>query len=82
MQQRVSSRLPESLKFYCKDCAKFVETAPVGQKFVYRCKICQTKNVAFGTEKSLRNFYHIKENGQTVKTMSEEEKRAMDADKL
>lgn len=79
---RVSNKLPEPIKFYCKDCEKFVETTPVGQKFVYRCNVCHTKNVAFGTEKSLRNFFHLKEAGQTVAAMSEEEKKAMNADKL
>jgi hypothetical protein len=79
--EKTTNKLPESLKFYCKDCHKLVETTAVGQKFVYRCKICSTKNVAFGSEKSLRNFYRIKEEGQTT-TLSQEEKRALDADKL
>lgn len=82
MFEKVSNILPSELKFYCKDCQKIVETAPVGHKFVYRCTICQTKNVAFGTEKSLRNFYHIKGDGETVRTMTEEEKKALNADKL
>ena len=82
MNQKITNKLPEALKFYCKDCEKFVEATPVGHKFVYRCNICQTKNVAFGSEKSLKNFYHIKENGQTTVQMSEEEKKAINADKL
>lgn len=82
MNEKNSNILPPQLKFYCKDCQKFVEATPVGHKFVYRCKTCQTKNVAFGSEKSLKNFYHIKEDGQTTRTLSEEEKRALNADKL
>lgn len=74
--------LKQNVVFYCKDCKKIVEASPVGRKFVYRCKSCNTKNVAFGTEKSIRNFYHIKDGGQTLSTMSEEEKKAMNADKL
>jgi hypothetical protein len=47
--------------FYCKDCEKIVDVIPVGRKFVYKCAICKTKNVAFGTEKSIRNFFHVEE---------------------
>lgn len=79
---RVDNKLPETLVFYCKDCSKIVETTAVGNKFVYRCKVCNTKNVAFGTEKSIKSFYRIKEEGQTTLQMSEEEKKAMEADKL
>lgn len=49
------------LVFYCKDCEKIVDVIPVGRKFVYKCNICKTKNVAFGTEKSIRNFFHVEE---------------------
>lgn len=45
--------------FYCKDCEKIVDGVKVGRKYVYRCPLCQTKNVAFGTEKSIRSFYRI-----------------------
>lgn len=72
----------ENIVFFCKDCEKLVETIPLGRKFVYKCKTCGTKNVAFGTEKSIRNFYHIKDPNQTFRTMTEEEKKAMNADKL
>lgn len=45
--------------FYCKDCEKIVDGIKVGKKYVYRCPVCHTKNVAFGTEKSIRGFYHV-----------------------
>ncbi|MBI2638200.1 hypothetical protein HYW83_01280 [Candidatus Peregrinibacteria bacterium] len=45
--------------FYCKDCEKIVDGVKVGRKYVYRCPLCQTKNVAFGTEKSIKSFYHV-----------------------
>lgn len=79
----VSNILPKDKIFYfCKDCEKLVEVKPVGKKFAYICSICNTKNVAFGTEKSLKNFYRIKDPGQTMPHMTEEEKRAMKADKF
>jgi hypothetical protein len=47
--------------FFCKDCDKIVDVIPVGRKFVYKCAICKTKNVAFGTDKAIRNYYRIPE---------------------
>ncbi len=47
--------------FYCKDCEKIVDARQFGRKFVYVCNICKTKNVAFGTEKSIRSFFHYDE---------------------
>ncbi len=79
---KIDNKLPTGVVCYCKDCNKIVETNPVGRKFAYRCKICSTKNVAFGSEKSIRNFYHIKDADQTNRPMSEEERKAMNADKL
>ncbi|MEK7672717.1 MAG: hypothetical protein AAB373_02430 [Patescibacteria group bacterium] len=47
--------------FYCKDCEEVVQTARVGGKYVYSCKKCGTKNVAFGTRKSIYGFFRIEE---------------------
>jgi len=78
----VDNKLPADLVFYCKDCRKIVETVPVGKKFVYTCNICKTKNVAFGTLKSIKNFYRVAEGDQNAPVISEAEKKAMNADKL
>jgi hypothetical protein len=53
--------------FYCKDCEKIVDTNKVGSKYVYTCKICGTKNVAFGTKKSIFSFFHVEEEAPEVK---------------
>jgi hypothetical protein len=45
--------------FYCKDCEKVVDTEQFGRKYVYKCKKCGTKNVAFGTEKSIFSFFRL-----------------------
>lgn len=47
--------------FFCKDCEKIIQGVKIGKKYVYKCPLCGTKNVAFGTEKSIKNFYHVKE---------------------
>ena len=47
--------------FFCKDCEKIVVGIKIGGKYVYKCPLCHTKNVAFGTGKSIRSFYRVKE---------------------
>jgi len=64
-----SSPISNNLKgmgivFYCKDCDKIVDVIPVGRKFVYKCSICKTKNVAFGTEKGIKSYYRVPEEEQ------------------
>ncbi len=59
--QRVTNNLKGHVVFYCKDCEKIVDTKPVGRKFAYRCGVCGTKNVAFGTEKTIRAYYRFKD---------------------
>ena len=50
-----------NILFYCKDCEQIVDTEKVGSKYVYKCKKCGTKNVAFGTKKSIYNFFHLED---------------------
>lgn len=47
--------------FYCKDCERIVDAHQVGKRYVYSCNVCHTKNVAFGTEKSIRSYFHFDE---------------------
>lgn len=58
------------IHYYCKDCEKIVDAQKVGRKYVFRCPICKTKNVAFGTDKSLNNFFHIDEKRSEAKKAS------------
>lgn len=59
----VVPQIPAQVKvvFFCKDCEKIVVGIKVGGKYVYKCPLCHTKNVAFGTEKSIRSFYRVKD---------------------
>lgn len=47
--------------FYCKDCEEIVKTHRLGKKFVYKCGKCGTKNVAFGSKRSIFNFFRLDE---------------------
>ena len=71
----------ENIKYYCKDCEKFIEGRQVGRKYVFRCPICNTKNVAFGTEKSLINFFHLDEKRRKEEKKKENAKEPEDAKK-
>lgn len=57
-EQVAAAAVPIRIIFYCKDCEKIVDGVKIGRKYVYKCPACGTKNVAFGTEKSIKSFYH------------------------
>jgi len=61
MTETKSPETKSPIVFYCKDCEKLVDASKFGKRYVYTCKICGTKNVAFGTEKSIKNFFRIPE---------------------
>lgn len=55
----------KGMVWYCKDCEKAVQVSRVGKKYTYQCLECKSKNVCFGTDKSIKNFFHIKEETKT-----------------
>lgn len=58
VKQDVAEQAPVRIVFYCKDCRKIVDGVKIGKKYVYKCPVCNGKNVAFGTDKSIKSFYH------------------------
>ncbi|MEK7126564.1 MAG: hypothetical protein AAB848_00510 [Patescibacteria group bacterium] len=68
---KVSENLGDII-FYCKDCEEIVETLRVGGKYVYKCKKCGTKNVAFGTRKSIYGFFRLEDEEEEVKEEGKE----------
>jgi hypothetical protein len=60
--------------FYCKDCEKIVDANKIGRKYVYKCGVCGTKNVAFGTDKSIKSFFRVKEEKDVKEEVVVEEK--------
>lgn len=55
----------DTVVFYCKDCEKIVDVSRAGKKYVYLCQLCGTKNVAFGTKKSIQDYFHVEETPST-----------------
>ena len=51
-----------NILFFCRDCQKVV-TGPkkIGSRYIYQCPICNGKNVAFGTKRSICDYFHLKE---------------------
>lgn len=83
--RKVSNILKENIVFFCKDCEQIVEARPFGRKFVYRCVKCGTKNVAFGTEKSIKGFYRLEDDEHTaapVKDVKKEEVKPIPEEKV
>ncbi|MDD2515890.1 MAG: hypothetical protein PHO80_02450 [Candidatus Gracilibacteria bacterium] len=47
--------------FYCKDCKEIVETECINEfKNIYKCAKCKGRNIAFGTQESIKEFYFTK----------------------
>lgn len=54
----LSTEIP--IVFYCKDCREIIKGEKIGNTYTYKCPTCKGDNVAFGTKKSVNNFYHLK----------------------
>lgn len=53
---------PAKIIYYCKDCKRIVDgkSRKGKKKYSFACSLCGSKDVAYGTEKSILSFYHIK----------------------
>jgi len=59
--------LPVKIIYFCRDCQKLVTPKRVGKKFRFNCTECKGKDVSFGPEKSIRNYYRIAEGADRPK---------------
>jgi DNA-directed RNA polymerase subunit RPC12/RpoP len=50
----------KELTYYCKECKEVVEIHRDGKKDVFNCKKCGGKNIVYGTLKSIKDFFHLK----------------------
>lgn len=62
--------LPDGIVFFCKDCEKIGDVKREGSRYVYTCSTCGTKNVAFGTLRSIERFFRIKEKAKKKEAMA------------
>jgi len=56
---------PMPLAFYCRGCYEMIAAKQTRKQFVFQCPKCGKSDIAYGTELSIRNFYHIPE-GSTM----------------
>jgi len=79
-QQPPKIQIPQELIYYCQDCEAIIDIRPTTFKM-----FCPTnkehKRITFGTEKSVKNFYKIKDEKFEAERL-EREKIALRADKL
>lgn len=47
--------------YYCRECKEIIIPKRIGKKFQFSCPKCKSANVAFGSEKSIANYYKIPE---------------------
>ncbi len=48
-----------NIVFYCKNCKELISAEKIGKKYQYKCPLCKEKDVAFGTERSIKNVYKV-----------------------
>lgn len=53
--------IPANIVYYCSDCKALIEPKRIGKKFRFSCMKCKGSNVAFGTKKSIVNYYRLPE---------------------
>ena len=57
---------PAKIIYYCKDCETLIAPKRIGKKIQFSCPECKGKNVAFGTEVAIANYYSIPEGKKTT----------------
>jgi len=51
---------PAKIIYYCKACKSPVKPERIGKTLSFKCESCG-KNVSFGTEESVHNYYNVKQ---------------------
>lgn len=51
--------LPAKIVYFCPECKALITPKRIGNKFRFSCAECKCDKVAFGTEKSVANFYRL-----------------------
>jgi phage FluMu protein Com len=49
----------EKIVFYCTKCEKLIAPNKSGKSLKFKCPDCKTNKVAFGTQKSIVNYFHL-----------------------
>ena len=52
---------PAKIVYYCRECKKMVTPKRIGKKLSFKCSECEKESISFGTERSISNYYNIKQ---------------------
>lgn len=80
LRERIAQQ-ESCILFFCKECNGIVTVNKHPKKYSFSCDLCNGKQVAFGTDVSIRKFFHLKEDDLPLtqedykKRMEEEAKR-------
>ena len=77
LRERIAKQ-ESCILFFCKDCNGIVSVTKHPKKYAFTCNLCKGKQVAFGTDVSIRKFFHLKEDEQPV--TEEDYKKRMEED--
>lgn len=76
-----SAKKDSCILFFCKDCQGMVRVTKHPKRYSFSCNLCKSKQIAFGTEASIRKFFRLKDDAEHVteddykKRLEEEKKR-------
>ncbi len=51
---------PTKIVYYCRECKGPTKPQRIGKKLSFKCAECG-RNVSFGTEESIHNYYKVKQ---------------------
>ena len=51
------------ITFFCRKCEKVTPVTRIVKQYSFRCNICKSTQVAWGTTASIKSHYRIKEEG-------------------
>lgn len=49
----------QKIVFFCTECEKLVNPQKKAKKLKFYCPECKSENVAYGTEKSICDYFHL-----------------------
>lgn len=58
---------PRKLVFYCKDCHATVPAVQTKKKFYFRCKVCGSERISYGTLEGVHDHFRLNDEGKPTK---------------
>lgn len=75
-----SAKKDSCILFFCKECQGIVSASKHPKRYAFSCNLCKSKQVAFGTEASIRKFFRLKDDAEAL--TEEDYKKRMEEEKI